>query len=179
MKAQDPNEIFDIVDSDDRVVGQATRAEVHARKLFHRAVHILIFTPGGTLILQRRSLAKDTCPGLLSSSCAGHVDSGESYGFAALRELEEELGINAQAEKHLEFVGMQKPSAANGFEFVRIYALRHFTGTLRPNTAEIDVLELFSPDSLAEAMRETPEDFAPSFITVWNEFFAHGAGERL
>ena len=179
MKAQDPNEIFDIVDADDRVVGQATRAEVHARKLFHRAVHILIFTPSGTLILQRRSLTKDTCPGLLSSSCAGHVDAGESYGFAALRELEEELGINAQAEKHLEFVGMQKPSAENGFEFVRIYALRHFTGTLRPNTAEIDVLELFSPDSLAKAMRETPEDFAPSFITVWNEFFAHGAGERL
>ena len=125
MKAQDPNEIFDIVDADDRVVGQATRAEVHARKLFHRAVHILIFTPGGTLILQRRSLAKDTCPGLLSSSCAGHVDAGESYGFAALRELEEELGISVQAEKHLEFVGMQKPSAENGFEFVRIYALRH------------------------------------------------------
>lgn len=176
MEAQNPNEIFDIVDASDRVIGQATRAEVHAQKLFHRAVHILIFTPGGNVILQRRSLAKDTCPGLLSSSCAGHVDAGETYDFAAIRELEEELGIDMHCGKHLEFVGIQTPSAGNGFEFVRIYALKRFAGTLRPNEAEIDALEIFSPDALSRAQRETPERFAASFIAVWNDFFAHGNG---
>lgn len=179
MEAQNPNEIFDVVDAADRVIGQATRAEVHAKKLFHRAVHILIFTPSGNVILQRRSLAKDTCPGLLSSSCAGHADSGESYDFAAMRELKEELGIDIYCGRHLEFIGVQTPSAENGFEFVRIYALRCFTGTLRPNEAEIDRLELFSPGELELAMRENPEHFASSFIAVWKDFFSHGHGKRL
>lgn len=179
MEAQNPNEIFDIVDANDCVIGQATRAEVHAKKLFHRAVHILIFTPGGNVILQRRSLDKDTCPGLLSSSCAGHVDSGESYDFAAIRELEEELGIAGCCGKHLEFVGTQTPSAGNGFEFVRIYAMRHFTGILHPNEAEISRLELFSPGKLELAISKTPEEFAASFIAVWNDFFAHGYGQRI
>lgn len=174
MEAQNPNEIFDVVDSSDRVIGQATRAEVHANKLRHRAVHILIFTPGGTLILQRRSLAKDTCPGLFSSSCAGHVDCGESYEHAAVRELEEELGIDMRRGKHLNFVGRQSPSPKNGFEFVNIYALRNFTGTLRPNEAEISELEFFSPQELEQALREAPGRFAPSFITVWENFFRHG-----
>lgn len=179
MEAQNPNEIFDVVDSRDRVIGQATRSEVHANKRLHRAVHILIFTPGGSVILQRRSLAKDTCPGLLSSSCAGHVDAGETYDFAAIRELEEELGVSAACGKHLEFVGMQTPSSENGFEFVRIYALRRFTGTLRPNEAEIAGLEIFSPASLECEMRRNPSGFAASFISVWNDFFAHGNGKHI
>lgn len=179
MEAQNPNEIFDVVDSCDNVIGQATRAEVHANKWLHRAVHILIFTPGENVILQRRSFAKDTCPGLLSSSCAGHVDAGESYDFAAIRELEEELGIEVRHGKHLEFVGTQTPSQENGFEFVRVYALRRFTGTLHPNEAEIDGLELFSRESLSRAIRENSSRFATSFISVWNDFFAHGFGKRI
>lgn len=179
MEAQNPNEIFDVVDACDRVIGQATRAEVHAGKLLHRAVHILIFTPGGDLVLQRRSLAKDSCPGLLSSSCAGHVDSGESYDFAAVRELAEELGIDVCSGKHLSFVGTQSPSPENGFEFVRIYALRHFTGTLSPNESEIDALELFSPERLNAAIQKNPERFAPSFISVWHDFFPHESGRNI
>lgn len=179
MEAQNPNEIFDVVDANDRVVGQATRADVHARKLFHRAVHIFVFTPRGTAILQRRSLEKDTCPGLISTSCAGHVDAGESYDAAAYRELQEELGIDlAQSAFTLRYIGMQTPSAENGYEFVRIYALPAFTGTLRINPAETETLEFFSRDALNAAIRENPKDFAPSFVSAWNLLFAHGL-ERI
>ena len=88
VPAQSPDEIFDVVDENDRVVGRATRAEVHRRRLLHRAVHIVVSDGRGNVVLQKRSLAKDTCPGLLSTSCAGHVDAGESYEQAARRELE-------------------------------------------------------------------------------------------
>lgn len=172
MKAQDPNEIFDVVDADDRVIGLATRTEVHAKKLFHRAVHILVFTPRGSVVLQRRSLDKDTCPGLLSTACAGHVDAGENYDTAAIRELWEELGIASDyAAKHLECVGIQAPSKANGNEFVRVYVLPRFTGTLRANPAEIESLEIFSRERLNEAIAAHPEYFASSFIGVWTSFF--------
>ena len=85
-------EIFDLVNERDEVVGQATRSEVHAKRLMHRAVHILVFSPEGKLLLQRRSKTKDQCPDVWGTSCAGHVDSGEDYDSSARREYGEELG---------------------------------------------------------------------------------------
>ena len=69
------DEIFDVVDEADEVVGTETRREVHRRKLLHRAVHILIYNSKGEIFLQKRSMSKDSCPGLWDSSASGHVDS--------------------------------------------------------------------------------------------------------
>src|SRR5271170_3191443 len=88
-----PEEIFDVVDERDEVVGQAPRREVHARGLLHRAVHVLVFASDGRVFLQKRSLTKDTFPGAWDSSASGHVDSGEDYDACAVRELREELGL--------------------------------------------------------------------------------------
>jgi isopentenyldiphosphate isomerase len=43
-------EIFDVVNERDEVVGQAPRSEVHAKKLLHRAVHVLVFNARGQLV---------------------------------------------------------------------------------------------------------------------------------
>ena len=56
-------EIFDIVNERDEVVGQNTRREVHARGLWHRAVHVLVFNARGEVFLQKRSMLKDTASG--------------------------------------------------------------------------------------------------------------------
>ncbi|MFP4378616.1 MAG: NUDIX hydrolase, partial [Spirochaetales bacterium] len=47
----------------------------------------------GCLFLQRRSVEKDVQPGKWDTSVGGHVDAGESYEAAAVREMSEELGI--------------------------------------------------------------------------------------
>lgn len=90
---QDPDELFDVVDADDRVIGQATRAAVHRDGLLHRSAHVFVFNSRGELFLQRRALSKDENPGVWDSSAAGHLDAGESYAEAARRELLEELGL--------------------------------------------------------------------------------------
>lgn len=167
--AQNPNEIFDVVDENDCVIGQATRAEVHRKKLFHRAVHILVSDADGNVILQKRSLAKDTAPGLLSTSCAGHVDAGETYDSAARRELEEELGIPPRETKNLKFLFAMPPQEQLGWEFIRVYRL-NYAGTLKPNPAEIDSLAAFSPENIDREIRERPEIFAESFRLVWKKF---------
>ncbi|MEJ0091140.1 MAG: hypothetical protein WDM80_15525 [Limisphaerales bacterium] len=51
-------EIFDIVNERDEVIGQAPRKEVHARGLWHRAVHVLVFNARGEVFLQKRSMLK-------------------------------------------------------------------------------------------------------------------------
>jgi isopentenyl-diphosphate Delta-isomerase len=93
-EAQNLDELFDVVDEQDRVIGQATRREVHAKGLKHRAVHVLVFNGQGQVFLHKRSMLKDSAPGLWGASCAGHLDAGENYDQAALRELKEELGIS-------------------------------------------------------------------------------------
>ena len=89
----DQNEIYDVVDRNDQVIGQATRQEIHQKNLSHRSIHILVFNSIKQIFLQKRSLTKDESPGLWDTSCAGHVDSGETYDECAYRELWEELQI--------------------------------------------------------------------------------------
>lgn len=64
-----PEENFDIVDSNDRVIGTAPRSEIHARGLLHRAVHLWIFHPDGRLLLQKDPSRRIESPdvGLLAS----------------------------------------------------------------------------------------------------------------
>ena len=91
-KTPNPDELFVVVDAQDRVTGQAPRRQVHAEKWLHRAVHVLVHDDQGRIFLQLRSPSKDTFPNCWDSSCSGHVDSGEDYPIAARRELGEELG---------------------------------------------------------------------------------------
>ena len=58
------SEVFDIVNDSDKVIGSASRNEVHNRGLKHRSVHLLIFNKQGSVLLQKRSMEKDTFPGL-------------------------------------------------------------------------------------------------------------------
>ena len=48
-------------------------------------------------LLQKRSLDKDSFPGCYDISSAGHIPSGDGFLESALRELKEELGVNATA----------------------------------------------------------------------------------
>ena len=56
-------EIFDIVDESDAVVGSASRREVHRSGHLHRSTHLLVFDSRGRVLLQKRSSEKDTFPG--------------------------------------------------------------------------------------------------------------------
>ncbi len=100
-------ELFDVVDDQDHVLRQEPRADVHRQRLLHRAVHVLVFNSKGEVYLQRRSAKKDTYPHRWTTACSGHVDAGEDYDTAAVRELQEELGLKGatiagtKGSKHL------------------------------------------------------------------------------
>jgi len=88
------NEIFEIVDDQDRVIGTAPRRACHGDPtLVHRVAHVLVFNLRGELLLQKRSRHKDIQPGKWDTSVGGHLDPGEDYRTAAVREMAEELGI--------------------------------------------------------------------------------------
>ena len=162
-------EIFDIVDADDQVTGTATRGEVHARNLLHRAVHVFVFNKHGDLLLQKRSLLKDTCPGLWDSSVSGHLDSGEGYESAAIRELSEEMGITVATPP--EEISRIAPCAETVGEHVRLYRIRH-DGNLRFPSAEVEAAMWFPVVEIAAWIAANPKDFAPGFLKCWKKYTA-------
>ncbi|MFI9025036.1 NUDIX hydrolase [Streptomyces sp. NPDC053560] len=87
------DEILDIVDEHDRVVGQAPRGEAYARRLRHRCTFILARDAQDRIFVHRRTAQKLVFPSHYDMFVGGVVGAGESYDDAALREAEEELGV--------------------------------------------------------------------------------------
>jgi isopentenyl-diphosphate Delta-isomerase len=175
--AQRGDEVFDVVDANDVVTGQATRREVHAKGLWHRAVHVLVFAPvesgaavnavnGRRVFLQKRSMAKDTAPGRWDSSCSGHLDSGEDYLTAAVRELGEEIGLRVSGPEALTEVLRLSATADTGWEFVRVYRTES-AGPFSLHPAEIERGEWWAVEDVTRAVTERPGEFARAFRFIW------------
>jgi isopentenyl-diphosphate delta-isomerase type 1 len=160
-------ELFDVVDANDIVIDVKPRAEVHRLKLPHRAIHVFVFNQAGQLYLQRRSLKKDTAPGKWVSSCSGHVDSGENYMVAAIRELGEEIGL--YSPDAFEPILKTSPCAETGQEFVWLYRC------LSEGPFELDPEEVLegcwvSLSKLDKWIAAKPREFSWSFIFLWEKY---------
>ena len=86
-------EMVDIVDEHDVVIFTVSRHEMRQNRLRHRAVFIAVMDGAGRLLVHRRSPHKDVWPGWCDIAVGGVVSAGESYVAAAIRELNEEVGI--------------------------------------------------------------------------------------
>jgi isopentenyldiphosphate isomerase len=162
------DEIFDVVNDRDEVIGQLARREVHRQGLKHRATHILIFNAKGEVFLQKRSLKKDNHPGVWDSSASGHVDSGEDYDSCAVREVGEELGVHLPCPPAR--VLRMSACEETGQEFVWVYRCTH-EGPFVLHAEEIDTGAWFSPEHVGKWIREKPQDFAPAFACIWKQLF--------
>jgi isopentenyl-diphosphate delta-isomerase type 1 len=160
-------ELFDVVDGEDRVIGQRPRPEVHRLGLRHRAVHVFIFNARGDLFLQKRSQFKDTFPGAWDSSCSGHLQPGESYDAGAARELREELGL--RTAKPLERIFKVGAGARTGQEFVWLYR-GEAEGPFTLPPEEIETGGWFAPAQLDRWLTERPGDFAEALPLLWTEY---------
>jgi isopentenyldiphosphate isomerase len=166
-----PAEFFDVVNQDDAVVGRATRREVHARGLLHRAVHVLVFNEAGEVFLQKRSQNKDTAPGAWDSSASGHVDAGEDYDGCAVRELREEIGL-ALARAPTRWLRL-RACEETGNEFVWVYR-EDDEGPFTLHPEEIERGAWYRPAEIVRELREHPAKFASSFRLIWRELAARG-----
>ncbi len=167
-------EMFDVVDQEDKVLFQSPRSVVHANHWLHRAVHIFVFNSRGELLIHRRSATKDEAPLKYTSSASGHLSAGEDYATAAVRELEEELGLKTTVEFLCIF-------PANGRET----SFEH-SGLYRATTDETPVFdpgEILSGEfhplpEIAEMIAHDPDDFTHCFRSLfrwYTERFAAGS----
>ena len=165
-------EIFDIVNLHDQVIGQATRSVVHSTGLLHRAVHILLFNCCGELLVQKRAATKDTFPGCFDSSASGHLSTGEDYDTAAYREVNEELGVILPEDILVKCFKIEA-CKETGQEFVWIYTAQS-DAVVIPNLTEVESVVAMSRAQVENLLNTQPETCAPAFRRVFREFCEHG-----
>jgi len=152
------SELVDVVDADDRVIGRATRAEMRAQKLRHRATYILVFNARGQLFVHQRTATKDVYPSYYDVAVGGVVAAGESYDVGARRELAEELGITGPPPRPiLAFQYEDADNRVNG----RVYSYSH-DGPLTLQREEIAAGEWLDLDVVIDRLRQLP--FCPDGV---------------
>ena len=92
------------VAEDDTVIGPMSKLETHqGTGPLHRAFSVLLFNTKGEMLLQQRSSDKVTFPSVWANACCSHPlhsseemqeDGAMGVKRAAMRKLEQELGIN-------------------------------------------------------------------------------------
>ena len=161
-------EILEIVDCNNRVIGKAGRSEIHKQHFMHRSVHVFLFNSAGELFLQKRAQTKDEFPGYYDSSAAGHVNPGENYHEAAERELKEELGIEAPLNKIAELPASQE----NGWEFVSFYSAVA-DDAVKLNHDEIEEGRFYSLKEIRAFLLSDGDKFTPSVKALFAIYQMH------
>ena len=162
-------EYFYVVDEDDEVIRKASREECHSdRSLIHRSVYIFVVNSRNEVFLQKRSMSKDLYPGYYTGSATGHVDYGEEYDDAAVRELKEELGIGAPLLR----LGKVKSFMRNEREISMLYVCR-YDGQIKFNAEEVTEGSFYSIEDVKRSVRTGEKKFADGFKIAFKELLKH------
>ncbi|MCA9360969.1 NUDIX domain-containing protein [Candidatus Kaiserbacteria bacterium] len=159
-----PEKIYNkvvVVDENDSEIGAEYMMDAINKGLIRRASRVFVFNKNGQILVQRRSeyVLK---PLLLDQSAAGHVDEGETYYEAAVRELNEELGIkNVDLEEIV--VSLRTTDFYNAVYRVII----ENDEQINFDTEEVAEVIWFDVKDLDKEMLHKPENFNKSFIQMW------------
>ncbi len=140
-------EILDLVNEQDEVIGSLSRAEIYRQGLHnYRVVHGLIVNKAGKIWIPKRTATKKIFPSALDYSSAGHVESGETYEQSFIRETQEELNIDLNLGKVVwrELGKLTPVDGAHCFQMV--YEI------------QTEETPLYNPHDFSEAHWMTPEE---------------------
>ena len=162
------DEALILVDTDDREIGTLSKDACHdGDGLLHRAFSAFLFNDRDELLLQRRAPGKRLWPGYWSNSCCSHPRVGEELAAAALRRLDQELGVEAE----LTFIYKFRYHARFGEsgserELCSVFVGR-CNGRPQVNATEISEWRYIGRDALDRELAASPDEFTPWFRLEW------------
>lgn len=187
----EPLELFDILKEDGARSGVTTeRGVAHREGSLHPTAHTWIVRRkegGADVLLQKRSAHKDSYPGCLDVSSAGHVPAGADFAWSAVREAYEELGLRITPEEltrigtrryfvESEFYG--RPFRDNEFCYVYVYEKPVETDRLVLQESEVesvvwmdyqDVLRIVKDRSVPNCIFEEEIRMLGEYLGVYHE----------
>ncbi len=181
-------EVIDICDEKGFPTGSTIDRDIaHRDGILHRTAHVWVVreNPNGyDILLQKRSMEKESFPGLYDTSSAGHIPAGQEPIDSALRELKEELGITAQPSE-LSYAGIFRIQYEKEFhgkmfrdnEVTRVYVYQEpiEIQNLTLQVSEVDEVRWFDLEEVYKEIQVTRERFCvPSAgLQVLRDYLMH------
>jgi isopentenyl-diphosphate delta-isomerase type 1 len=168
-----PDLLIEIVDENDQPIGVVSMAEAQKKGLSHRIVRIMVEDNAGNVLLQKRSATMILYPGCWDNSAAGHVDQGETYATAAIRELSEEIGLTGVPLVEIGYYSSNtkyKTRLLNRFN--KVYKV-----VIEPNvqftlqTDEVAGVKWFSVAETKEMILRYPDKVSDGLIDVFERYY--------
>ncbi|MBI2475540.1 NUDIX domain-containing protein [Candidatus Uhrbacteria bacterium] len=157
---------YPIVNNSDQIIGYKKKDQAYKEKSMLRSVQIFVYNSKGQLFIQKRSKNKSRYPNYFCASVAGHVELGENYREAAIRELKEELGL--KKIKKIKFISKEKTPVGKG-----IYAMMAFF-TMKTNELitlqkeEVDSGNFYTIKNIQQLILRKKR-FTPSFLFIFKK----------
>lgn len=170
------DEYIDIVTKEGKPTGKTVlKSEAHKNGWYHNTIHLWLFTNKGEILLQQRSHKKTIHPLLWDVSAAGHIDAGESFIEAALRETREELGLQLEANQLTKvgtFLHETNYGAIQDNEFHQVFIaeLKPPLEILTPLEEEVEAIKLVNFKEFEHLLQnsETNQHFIPTNKSYYN-----------
>lgn len=156
-------EVLDVVDENNTVVGKAAKDEVLKKNLIHRGAVIFLFDSKHRIFIHQRTKNKRIYPNMWNMTLGGSVVSGESFPEAANREITEEVGVK---DAKLQFLFYDRYQSILDNVIACVYKLV-YDGEIVIQKEEVAKGFFVSLNELENLMRK--EKFCPDAIQYFNK----------
>lgn len=159
-----------IVDVNDNIIGSEERDLVTKNKKIRRIVRVIVRNRKNEYLLQFRSASKNIFPLTYDQTVGGHVEEGESYEQAAIRETKEEIGVSVKASELKEIAHFYCEETFNDIfirEWNKLYLLEFDNLDYMANEDEVKQMEWKTEKEIDELFNNNIEKLSGGFRYVW------------
>jgi len=160
-------EMVILVDSNDHQTGVMEKMQAHLEGRLHRAFSVLVFNLEGKWLLHKRASDKYHSGGLWTNACCSHPRPGETIKEAAIRRMEEEMGMKCHPEQAFSFTyraELEKGLVEHELDYVFVVQTDDLP---TPNPLEVEDFAYLSRTELEDQLTSHPERFTAWFRIIF------------
>lgn len=159
-----------LVDKNDQEIGSMSKIEAHEKALLHRAFSVFIFNSKGEILMQQRAMHKYHSAGLWTNTCCSHPFPDELTKDAAIRRLQEEMGMKTDLEFVFKF--QYKAPFDNNLTEHEIDHVFVGNSDAKPqiNPEEVASYKYMTVEEIQNDIKTHPEQYTVWFRIIFDEF---------
>jgi len=159
---------YPIINNKDQIIDYKDKESAYKERAMLRAVQVFVYNLKKELFVQKRSKRKLRYPNYFCTSVAGHVEPEESYRQAAVRELQEELGI--KKVKNLKFIVKEKTPVGGGVYAMTSFFIISTDEAINLQEEEVDSGNFYPIEKIKQLILKG-KPFTPGFLYFFNKFY--------